>query len=166
MDRLYPGKWLLIIVCLILAACNNQGKVADGDNADSIAVADTHASPVHADTAIAGCYSQIMKKDTATLQLQVKGDNITGTLSYQYFQKDHNDGTFKADLDNDILYGWYLFRSEGIVSVRQVAWKVHGDQLWPAIGEMIERNDTSYYKNMDQLRYDSVRPFMRVPCTI
>lgn len=164
MTRKYSTSLLVAFMGFI--SCNNESQ----SNAQSSAAVDTVVpaavkAPV-ADTAIIGCYNWILNKDTATLQLQVKGENITGTLVYDFFEKDRNDGTVQAELNNNILTGWYLFRSEGIMSVRQVAWKVSKNALLPGTGEMIQRNDTLLFKRIDNLEFDSIHAFVKIPCTM
>jgi len=87
-------------------------------------------------------------------------------LSYNIYQKDRNDGTLQAEVTGDIIKGWYLFKSEGIISVREVAWKINADELWPATGEVIQRNDTTLFAQPDKLRFDNSRPFKKVACVI
>lgn len=120
----------------------------------------------NSDTTIGGCYSQVFKRDTVILQLEVKGNNASGPLSYNLYQKDRNDGSIKAEVADSVITGWYLFRSEGIISVRQVAWRIKPGQLWPATGEMIQRNDTTLFAKPDQLQYDNTKPFIKIKCII
>jgi len=156
---------LIAVAAITFSACNNNTPPTTENivKPDSNTVATT---PVAKDTSITGCFVQIFKKDTATMQLDAKGITITGPLSYNYFEKDRNGGTVQAEMDGNILTGWYLFRSEGVMSVRQVAWKVGKGELWPAYGDMKERNDSSVFVNVDQLKYDSTRPFRKVSCTL
>lgn len=67
------------------------------------------------DSLSSGCYSQIAGRDTANLQIENKGGSVSGALSYNIFQKDRNDGTLQGEMSGDILMGWYLFKSEGII---------------------------------------------------
>lgn len=46
---------------------------------------------------LAGCYSWAIKRDTATLQLDVDGNKVTGNLKYKWYEKDGNTGTLKGD---------------------------------------------------------------------
>ena len=152
--------WLLLII-LSTGACNNEGKKSAEITADTLV-----NSTAAIDSGFSGCYSQIINRDTSLLQLEQKVNTVTGALSYNIFQKDRNDGTLQADVTGDIITGWYLFRSEGIVSVRQVSWKVNGDELWPGIGEVIQKNDTMLFDQPDKLQYDNTRPFKKVACVI
>jgi hypothetical protein len=162
-------KILLIFYSALFFACNNsrQPTVETLTNGDSLKNGGdkTVAVPVK-DTTITGCFTQISKRDTAILQLDAKGITITGPLSYNYYQKDRNGGTIQGEISGDQLVGWYLFRSEGVMSMRQVAWKIHHNELWPAIGEMKERNDSMLFVNPDNLRYDSTHPFVKVACVM
>lgn len=149
---------------LFAGSCNNKGKSSAEINADTVVNKTTTTTVT--DSLPSGCYSQIIQRDTSLLQLENKDSIINGSLSYNIYQKDRNDGTLQAGIDGNIINGWYIFKSEGIVSVRQVTWKINGDELWPAIGEVIQKNDTARFAQPDKLRYDSLRPFKKVPCII
>lgn len=147
---------------LFTGACNNNGKSSAEVSPDTVA----NTTTIAVDSLSSGCYSQIVQRDTAFLQLENKGSMVIGSLSYNIYQKDRNDGTLQAELAGNIITGWYLFKSEGVISVRQVSWKIDDDDLWPAIGEMIQKNDTAMFAQPDKLQYDSSRPFKKVPCII
>lgn len=151
----------------LAVACNNPGeKISDaGATADSTVTQPT-SNTTALDTSLAGCYSSTYKRDTSALQIETKGAVISGPLSYSLFEKDRNDGNFQGEVGGNILFGWYLFKSEGIMSVRQVAWKIKGTHLWPASGEMTQRGDTMIFKSMDRLQYDSLHPFVKVACVL
>ena len=149
---------------ILFGSCNNEGKSSSEIKGDS-----THSEPVTeviSDSVAPGCYTQIAGRDTANIQIESKGSNITGTLSYAIFEKDRNDGTLQAEMSGDHLTGWYLFKSEGIISVRQVSWKIKGNELWPGTGEMVEKNDTMFFSLPDKLQYDSTRAFKKVECIL
>lgn len=149
---------------MLFGSCNNEGKSSSEIKGDS--TRHETVTEMITDTLAPGCYAQLAGRDTANIQLESKGSNITGTLSYAIFQKDRNDGTLQAEMSGDILTGWYLFKSEGIISVRQVSWKIKGSQLWPGTGEMVEKNDTMFFSLPDKLQYDSTRPFKKVDCIL
>ena len=152
----------LLGLVLVAGSCNNEGKPSTRSEKDTI----TSSPSVVRDTLSSGCYSQIVQRDTSSLQLQKKESSLTGALSYSIYQKDRNDGTVMAEQSGDIIKGWYLFKSEGIISVRQVAWKIKDEELWPATGEVLQRNDTTLFAKPDQLKFDSTWPFKKVPCVI
>ena len=154
------------LFCLA-AACNNPGdKISDAGSAADTTVPQRPSATTALDTSLAGCYSSTFKRDTAALQIETKGAVVSGPLSYSLFEKDRNDGNFQGEVNGDVLSGWYLFKSEGIMSVRQVAWKIKGTNLWPATGEMMQRGDTMIFKSMDRLQYDSLHPFIKIACVL
>jgi hypothetical protein len=160
-----PVKSIILLGFILLSgSCNNEGKTTSEIKQDSIK-GETVKKEIP-DSLTSGCYSQIAGRDTANLQIENKGGSVGGELSYTIFQKDRNDGTLQGEMSGDILTGWYLFKSEGIMSVRQVAWKTKGTELWPGTGEMIEKNDTMFFSFPDKLQYDNTRPFKKVDCIL
>jgi hypothetical protein len=153
-----------ILLALTTAACNSESTTGQETAVDSSTVKIN--TPTVVDTTLSGCYSLIVNRDTASLQLQRKGNLFTGSLSYNLYEKDHNDGTFQGEVSNGILTGWYLFRSEGIMSVRQEVFKIGNNRLWPAQGQVVIRNDTAMYTNPEKLTFDTSRAFVKVQCVI
>ena len=161
-----PAKSIILLGFILLSgSCNNEGKTSSEIKEDSIR-GETVNKEMIPDSLYSGCYAQIAGRDTANLQIENKGGSVSGALSYSIFQKDRNDGTLQAERSGDFLTGWYLFKSEGIISVRQVAWKIKGSELWPGTGGMMERNDTMFFSLPDKLQFDSTRSFKKVDCIL
>ena len=157
---------LLIFGIIFLVACNNETQTGttEVDSVQNNMSVDTVEQA--ADTVLSGCYSLIRDRDTASLQLQVKGTQASGSLSYNLFEKDRNDGSFEGEIINGTLHGWYLFRSEGIMSVREISFRIQPGYLWPGNGEVRVSHDTTMFKNLSDLKYDSSRAFVKVKCEI
>jgi hypothetical protein len=154
----------LVASFLLLFACNsNQSSGQEESNNDS--TVQTGINNVQ-DTLVSGCYSLINGRDTASLVIEKKGTIVSGSLSYNLFEKDRNDGTFTGEITGNRINVWYMFRSEGIMSVRQEAWQINNGQLWPATGEVTVRNDTARFADPSTLKFDKGRAFVKVPCTI
>lgn len=153
---------VVTLISIIISACNNKT-----DNT-TVANDSLHTEPVIVvDTAIAGCYSYTTVNDTAALQLQVRDSNlVSGQLSYNLKEKDRNDGSIQGEIKDGVLYAWYLFRSEGIISVRQEIFQIQPDKLVPATGNYFQRNDTMLFDLTGKLSFDSARGFKRVPCLL
>jgi hypothetical protein len=158
------AKWknILLGAMLLSGSCNDEGKTSAAVNNDTV----NNIMPVTMDTITTGCYSQISGRDTALLQINTNKGAVTGTLSYNIYQKDRNDGSVQGELVGDTLRGWYLFKSEGVMSVRQVAWRVKSGELWPGVGEMAEQRDTMKFADPDKLKFDNSRPFKKVECVL
>jgi hypothetical protein len=148
----------------LLTSCNNEGKTSSEIISDSPETAIN--KKVNNYLLSSGCYLQAVGRDTSFLQIENRDSSVNGSLSYIFFQKDRNDGKFQGELSGDILIGWYLFKSEGVMSVREVAWKINGNQLWPGIGEMEEKNDTMKFVNSDIINFDSTQAFKKVECVL
>lgn len=152
---------------LLLIACNNSGGNTSTDDSIPKGPVEVDIMPTPAiDSTIQGCYSMISNRDTASLQLIIRDSVITGSISYNLYQKDRNDGTFQGEIIDGMLLTWYMFRSEGVMSVRQEVFRIGKDQLWPAVGEVAVKNDTAYFSKPDHLRFDSTRAFKKVACVI
>lgn len=164
-----------ILFSLLLAAtfvgCNN-------DNSKTINVTDStsvEGSTVHVnakDTIVTsakplnlnGCYQMTMKRDTADLNLTVKDSLVTGTLDYQFFEKDKNTGILKGVLRNNKIYADYTFQSEGVTSVREVIFKIQNGALLQASGDLTEANGKVVFKDVTALDYNNIFPFVKVDC--
>ncbi|UII20988.1 hypothetical protein [Fulvivirga ligni] len=101
---------------------------------------------------ISGCYEGNIKKDTVALTLNTD-EQYTGTLTYNFFEKDDNTGTVKGELHGDsLLLMDYTHNSEGQESVRQVAFIINSDgSLTEAHGEMINEGEKLIFKDKSQL---------------
>jgi hypothetical protein len=161
------SKMLIGGLLFALLACNNPGdKIGDTGSGTTDTLSGTSGTPSLYDTTLAGCYSSISNRDTSALQIETKGAVVAGPLTYSIFEKDRNTGTFQGEVRGNVLMGWYLFKSEGVMSVRQVAWKISGTSLWPGVGDVIQRGDTTLYKDETKLRFDSTNAFKKIPCTL
>ena len=98
---------VLTVLAILFTSCNDEAPTSENG-----AIQDTTKAVEFAktDTVPTGCFTQIKGKDTASLQLEAKSNNVSGSLSYRIFEKDRNDGTVHADLTVDIIRGWYLFK--------------------------------------------------------
>lgn len=111
-----------------------------------------------------GCYQMMMKRDTAALELTVKDTTVTGSLQYNLYEKDRNTGTLQGVLRNDIIYADYTFQSEGMTSVREVAFKIQDGALLQAVGAVSEQNSKVVFKDQATLQFPTDAPFLKTAC--
>lgn len=161
-------KIFISLLILVLAACNNsttntestdaatEGSVHAGAT-DTIA---TGATPL----VLTGCYEMTMKKDSAFLDLQVTDTVVTGTLTFDFFEKDRNKGTLQGVLRNDHILADYTFQSEGVTSVREVVFKIKDSTLVQAHGELKEAGSKLVFVDKENLQYEETHPFIKVAC--
>ena len=147
----------IIIISLYLPACNSSSTRAK-ETTDSTAI-----KPVNP-VSLEGCYMMNIEKDTAVLQLRDSMGILTGPLEYRRFEKDDNTGIFTGSLTSkNTLEGWYRFSSEGLISLRQVIFKVNSG-LVEGYGEMELRHDSAFFKYPSNLRFEENHPFLKQGC--
>jgi hypothetical protein len=140
--KIYNMKNILqfVVATVILASCQSTATTADP----------------------AGCYRMIIKNDTATISLNAQADSVSGSLSYNWYERDDNQGTFKGTIKNDsLIVADYTFQSEGVTSVRQVVFKIQDSVLLQGYGELQERNDTAFFRDVNLVIFDTKNPFRK-----
>ncbi len=148
------------MICFIIAislfvACNTKVKDTEKDTAQQ---ANTATPPP------INCYAYTSPNDTITLKVIHVGSTITGTLVYHFKEKDKNMGTIQGAIKNNTLIADYTFMSEGITSVRQVAFKLQNNVFIEGYGEMVNQDNKSIFKNLDALNFDSSMQLTEIAC--
>ena len=87
------------------------------------------------------------------LKLAVNGGKVNGELLYALKEKDRNSGTLTGEIKNDILLADYKFRSEGVFSERQVAFKLTVTTATEGYGEVRETKEKMKFKDLGKLTY-------------
>ena len=82
------------------------------------------------------CYIHFENKDTVNMTITIQDKNLSGELMYKLFEKDRNYGQLKGVLSGDTIIAAYEFESEGIKSVREVAFLRKGSTLVEGFGTM------------------------------
>ncbi|MGB8190707.1 MAG: hypothetical protein WCF67_02255 [Chitinophagaceae bacterium] len=145
-------------------ACSDQAKSTEETTkkAKDTVVDDSHiaTTPIPLD----GCYRMVINRDTANLRLNVVDSLVSGHLSYHWAEKDHNDGSVKGIVRNNLVILDYTFRSGGMMSVRQVVFKMAGTALVEGYGDLNTSSDTVRFKNINGLDYQTAHPFIKIPC--
>lgn len=143
-----------------LYACDSNVKTKS-TSSDSVAGSNKIVPPI----SLAGCYQMIIERDSAFLQLKDSAGLLTGLLVYHRYEKDSNSGIFTGVVTRkNQLEGWYHFMSEGMISVRQVIFKISDNALSEGYGDIELRNDTAYFKYQSNLRFEVNHPFSKQVC--
>lgn len=150
---------LVVSLLMLLLACNQQDSPATGTPSDT-----TSKSGKLSEMPAKDCYTWVSGKDSIYFSLDLGTGIRHGLLVYDWAEKDRNEGIWKGTVDENILAGWYTFNSEGRQSVRQVAWKVVGNTLWPAYGPVKQQQDTFYFSDPVHLQFDSTHAWQQTPC--
>lgn len=110
------------------------------------------------------CYSYEGAKDTIHLWMTQEGEVLRGELEYDLFEKDRNQGSISGKRINDLIIADYTFSSEGMESVREVAFKITDAGLVEGYGEVEERGNKMSFKDPKNLRFDDARVLVPVQC--
>lgn len=133
----------------IIASCQQQGQQQNSTVADSIQT----VVPVKE----TNCYTKIVGRDTIQLTLTYQDSVATGTLLYNFFEKDKNRGEIKGLLNKGIIRGKYVFYSEGVESSRPIIFKIDGQQAYEALPDSIDNQGLPVFDTDNtRLRFDSI----------
>ena len=152
-------KYFILIVLVLLAACNNGSNNAD-KSSGTVRNHDTTTS--NSETAIQ-CYESINEKDTVYLNLFEQSEIITGSLIYFHYEKDANVGTINGSMHGDTLFAEYVFSSEGLSSIRDVAFLKKGSDFIEGYGDMKQEGEKMAFKNTATLSFTG-KPLNKVDC--
>ncbi len=161
---------LLTALVVLLYACNDTSNTAatTNDTARSSQTIHTNVTDSVITTAkpmvLNGCYQMVLKRDTAFLNLMVTDTIVTGTLHYNFYEKDKNTGTLQGVLRNDRIEADYTFRSEGMTSIREVVFKLENGMLLHGSGDLTEKNGKILFQDKSKLQFQTANPFIKVPC--
>lgn len=104
---------------------------------------------------IVGCYVATIDKDVYTLDIMSQTEeNVKGMLSFDNYQKDSSSGTFTGTYKDDILFGQYAFRSEGMDSIIDVVFKKEGSDFIRGFGPL-DQETGSRFTNLKKITYDA-----------
>ena len=136
-------------------SCNTQEK--DTEKQELKQSGEKTSSPIN-------CYRYATPTDTITLKVVHVGNSITGTLVYNLKEKDKNRGTIQGAMRDNILVADYTFMSEGIQSIRQVAFKLEGTFFSEGYGDSFDENAKMKFKNLDSLAFSSSIKLSEIAC--
>lgn len=131
---------LIFLLVIIIAACNNNDQNAGSDNPSDSLVIVPDSNKTEEPVALTECYEQISEKDTVMLQVVTKGGDISGKLTYKLEEKDVNEGNISGKMNGDTLIALYKFKSEGVISEREVAFLKTAKGYIEGFGEPIDSN--------------------------
>lgn len=143
---------------VLLSACTeNNNKPAVNVKTNGI---DTIAVPM----LVNGCYQYKNERLTVSLQGKTTGDTVTGSLRYDYTEKDDNTGTIKGVFSGDTLIADYTFKSEGFETVREVAFLRRGDKLKEGYGDVEDKNGKIVFKDRNFLIFPGRVTLVKTAC--
>ena len=154
-----------VLLAAKLISCNNNGtndqagiKSSDTAKNTSPNIDEKNAVP------LANCYMKIIGRDTAILTIEQEGNDISGKMLYDNYEKDGSRGIVKGKEDGEILKLLYEFNSEGLHSVMEVYFKKDNGRLLRGVGDMDVKTDTTYF--ISGINYSDKEAFNKVDCKL
>ena len=133
----------ILILIALLTSCNTP---EGNTEKKGLKQADTN-------TSIINCYQYASTSDTINLKVIHVGPSITGTLVYNLREKDKNVGTIQGTMNGNVLLADYTFMSEGIQSIRQVAFKLEGNVFVEGYGDSFVKDGRVQFSNVSSLSF-------------
>lgn len=91
---------------------------------------------------------------------------VNGKLSYNLVGKDKNEGTLIGNMKGDTLIADYTFTSEGVSSVREVAFLQKDGAFIEGFGDIASANDKVTFKDKSKLTFDAKNTLTKVECKV
>lgn len=110
------------------------------------------------------CYALITNGDTVRLSLTQQGSDMNGTLYYQLAGKDRNTGTLSGQMRGDTLLADYTFQSEGVESVREVAFLAKDGGFVEGYGPVQEAGSKMIFTPKAPLTFEMNRLLTKTTC--
>lgn len=157
---------ILVAIALFTTSCTseNTNKQAGDSSSEAIAV-DTTFVAANPKKSSSDCYVYIKNRDTATLKLNLEGEELTGALDYKLFEKDSNKGKIAGEMKGDTIIAEYTFDSEGMRSVREVVFVKKDDgNIYEGFGEVTEKDGKMVFKNRSTLKFSPTMVFTKTDC--
>ncbi|HEU4471618.1 MAG TPA: hypothetical protein VFR58_11070 [Flavisolibacter sp.] len=157
-------KKISFIGCLLIAACNSS--TSPGSESKDTASAGSPV-PVAAqnEASLAGCYRQVVGRDTIRLELRQTGDSVYGNMAFDNYEKDASSGTVRGRASGEQLTLWYDFFSEGMRSVMEIVLKQNASGLVMGTGPVKVRADTAMFEDHGNLEFKQTGLLEKVPCS-
>ncbi|URC10879.1 hypothetical protein [Flavobacterium sp. B183] len=113
------------------------------------------------------CYASRTRNSVTEMSLNVNShQEVNGKLSYNISGKDKNEGALIGNMKGDTLIADYTFISEGVTSVREVAFLKKDGAFIEGYGDVIEANGKFSFKDKKQLKFDQKNVLTKVDCKV
>lgn len=113
------------------------------------------------------CYASKANNSTIELSFNVNShQEVNGKLHYDISGKDKNEGTIVGNMKGDTLIADYTFMSEGVSSVREVAFLQREGTLIEGYGDVVTTNNKVSFKDKAKLKFDQKNTLTKVDCKV
>lgn len=140
----------ILLSSVLIIACN-QEKKADQPSMEE-------------NKSLKECFQHIANNDTVTLSLDIMNNSVTGSLSYNIYEKDKSIGTIAGEMKGDTLIADYTFFAEGVTSASEVVFLKRNNQVIQGFGETTTSNGKQIFKNRSTLDFSDSLVLTALEC--
>ena len=132
------------ILVAALFSCNNNADetVVEEEKKDEIIQTDF-------------CYVGVINRDTVLLNVNITDTLVTGGLIYNFYEKDDNKGSVTGKMTSDTIIADYKFYSQGMESMRQVAFLKKDSVMIQGFGPMTERGGKMVFVSTNEINFNN-----------
>lgn len=113
------------------------------------------------------CFAFANDSSNVELSFNVNShQEVNGKLSYKLYGKDKNEGTLIGNIKGDTLIADYTFMSEGVSSVREVAFLQKDGTYIEGYGDVAEANGKVIFKDKKKLKFIPKMILTKVDCKV
>lgn len=150
-----------VTALLLLNACQEKPSADTEKTAsDNLVTAPKAVEPPPAKQ----CYTYFSTKDTITVILNGPDSALTGSMVYAISGKDKNLGTLKGKMSGDTLFADYTFQSEGVTSVRELAFIKKEGKLLEGYGPVDEKGNRAFFTDKSKIQFTGNIPLTAENC--
>ena len=144
MKQLFPT--VICLISLTLGACNSNNETAG-----SLTAEDTAKPGMKIMIPGMVCYAGVVGKDSVFLKTERFPNVVTGSLQYNFNEKDDARGEIDGVLRSDTLVAMYTFGAEGKTSAREVAFLLTDSTAIEGYGPMEEKDGKMVFRNSSEI---------------
>ena len=138
----------------LILACNNN-RSEEKSAGDTITEVDNPTME---------CFVGNSGRDSISMNMATDADRVTGSLNYNFFEKDNSHGTIDGLLHGDTILATYSFAAEGTSSEREVAFLKTENGLVEGYGDMEEKDGKMKFKSPASLSFGKGFKLEKVQC--
>ncbi len=142
----------LATTTLLAVSCNETKEETTSDS--SVTSTDTITKPeVSTMQPTMNCYAGHIGKDSFNLRVEQFPNAVTGSLIYDFFEKDKNEGDLDGKIMGDTLLANYTYTSEGKLSTRQVIFLLKDNTATEGYADMREQDGKMVFKDLRTVNF-------------
>ena len=123
-----------------LGACQSKKSETQTSDTTTVIATDTIATATQTTKEEKLCFEYKFKKDITTVQLVIKGDEVTGKMDWLPWEKDGARGTLKGKKFGNEIKVDYDYMIEGSNQSEEKVFVLEGDKLLEKTGELEDKN--------------------------